>query len=249
MAPAVSCPVLTAKRRDRLALEAARPDAGEGVGQRRQHAGELGQRIAAQRTQEIGAEHQRDAGEADQHARDLAAGHLLVGGEQVGDDHAPDRRGRVEDGGEAAGDLGLAPAEQQERDDVVDQRQQQDRAPRPARQPERAAAPPHIGPQRQRGEADPQPDVGDRRNLAHRDADEHEGAAPDDGEREHQAPVGAVHDVADHRHRIGARGLRSIPRLAVKTIGLSRRHWLAVQRPGAWPPTNAPPPSISTAYG
>ena len=70
------------------------------------------------------ADHHRDAAKAEQDADELA-GPALVVGEGVRDDHAPDRRGRIQDRGEAADNLRLRPGEEAERDDVVEQGEHQ----------------------------------------------------------------------------------------------------------------------------
>ena len=110
-APAVSWPVVTLSGEMPMRAETARPDGGKRIAQRGGDAGELGKRAGAEARQQRRADHRRDSAEAEQHAGELARVHPLVVGKEVGDDHAPDRRGRIEDRGKAAGDMRLAPAE------------------------------------------------------------------------------------------------------------------------------------------
>ena len=116
-------------RRNPLPLEPARPNSGQGIEEGGGYAGKLRQHVIADRAEQIGADHQSDTAKSEQNACDFARGHALVGGENVGDDDAPDRGGRVEDRREPARNVRLAPAEQDEGDHIVQQREEEHRAP------------------------------------------------------------------------------------------------------------------------
>ena len=164
-----------------MAPEPARPDGGQRIAERGGDAGELGQRARCRGwTSSDGPIIVATPPKPSSTPAILRGVIRSSCGEEMGDDHAPDRRGRVEDRGEAAGDMRLAPAEQGERQRIVEQREQQDRAPH-LRAAGRACSPlkREEQPHRRRGDRQPQPDIGQRRHVAHGDADEEEGAAPD----------------------------------------------------------------------
>ena len=94
--------------------------------------------------------------------------------------------------------MGLAPAEQCERQGIVEEGEKQDRTPGRGRQPELLAFEAEVEPHRGGGDRQSKPDVGQRRNMADRDTDEEKRAAPDHGERAEDQPVGAVHLDANH---------------------------------------------------
>ena len=124
----------------------------------------------------------------------LLRGHPLVAGQQVGEEHRPERRRGVEDRGEAGGDVRLAPGDQAEGYRVVERAHGRGRRARP-----RATAAP-AGPSRRgrrlrmrRREPDAQRHQGQRRQFAERHAGEEEGPAPEDGEGDQQPPFGGGH--------------------------------------------------------
>jgi hypothetical protein len=185
---------------------------------------QLGQRIGAEVGEQARPDHGGDAREAEQGAGELARRHPFVAGEPMGNEHAPDRRRRVEDRSEAAGDVGLAPAEQSEGQSIVEQSEQQDRAPCRTRQSEPLA--PHLEkqPHAAGGDRQPQPDIAQRVDVADGDADEQEGATPDQGEEQQDGPFAADHLLVDHRRTMAARARTRVPRLAFKQAGDARRH-------------------------
>ena len=73
----------------------------------------------------------RDADDARADAGELEPARLLVRREQMRDDDAEERGRGIDDRGEAAGDLGLAPEDQAERDQVVEQAHAEEGEPHP----------------------------------------------------------------------------------------------------------------------
>ena len=117
-------------RRGAHPLETAAVDSGKGVGHSRCQHRELRSHVGAQACERVGADHHDHADEADDHAGEPIAGHLLIGREPVRHDHGPERRGGVEDRGEAGGDAGLAPDDETEGHDVVEETHGEKGAPR-----------------------------------------------------------------------------------------------------------------------
>ncbi len=163
---------------------------------------------------------------------------------QVGDDHAPDRGRRVEDRGEPAGDMRLAPAEQSEGQGIVEQSQQQDRSPRRARQAERLALAMRNSPHRDRGDGQPQPDIGQRLRRARTATPMNRKAPPQiTASVTQDRPVAAVHDGADHRRAIDVGRAGARPRIAVKLGWLRSASWLRRLVPMRRVPANKCPVS------
>lgn len=100
----------------------------------------------------------------------------------MGNDDAPDRRGRIQDRGEAARDMSSAPAEQGERQRIVKHGEQHDRTPCFARQVNALTLEAEKQPHRPGGDRQTQPDISQRRHVLHGYADEEEGSAPDERE-------------------------------------------------------------------
>src|SRR6478735_5782916 len=223
-----------AERRDAKATKAARPDGRQRIAERRGDAGKLREAVSAEVGEERGADHRRDAAEAEQYAGDLARAHALVGGEEVRDEDAPDRGRRIEDRSETAGDMGLAPAEQRERQGIVEQGQQHDRPPHLPRQPQRLAAKLEIGPHGGSRDAEAHEDIGQRWYVPDSNANKEKGPAPDEGKNTENQPVAAVHQGAYHRCGIIAGTVRRFRELAIKRVGIDRFH-------GRWEVWKSPP--------
>ena len=126
---------------------------------------------------------------------------LLVGGQQVRDDDREQRRRGVEDRGEAARDMALAPDDQRERDGVVEGGHAGKGEPSLAGpgklQSERA----QHDEEGERGDPDAQGDDGQGWKLPERHGDEQEGPAPDDRQRDEKRPFPRAHDGLDAGRR------------------------------------------------
>ncbi len=107
------------KRRDAYAAKPPLEDARARVGQRGAEHGELGCDVRPDARKRGRPDHQDDAGKADDHAREPVARHALIRGDKVGDDDGEEWRRGVQDGGEYRGDVSLAPHDQAERHDVI----------------------------------------------------------------------------------------------------------------------------------
>ena len=121
-----------AERRETLPAKAAGPHGGERVAERSRNAGQLRDPRASEVRQQGRADHGRDTAETEQDAGDLARAHALVVGQEMGNDHSPDRRCRIEDRCKAARDMRLSPAEQAERQRIIEKRQQRASNSRPS---------------------------------------------------------------------------------------------------------------------
>src|SRR4029453_11856754 len=130
----------------------------ERVAKRCRHAGELSEYIVADRTEKRRSDHHRDAAKTEQDPGELAGGELFIAGEEMRDHYAPNGRGRVEDRGQSAGDMGLTPSEQDEGNGVVEQGEDEDRAPDLSRKSRGFTAPPQEQPHGHGRHGEPQPD-------------------------------------------------------------------------------------------
>jgi hypothetical protein len=169
--------------------------------------------------------------------------------EEMRNDHAPDRRRGVQDRGEAARDVRLAPPEEREGQSVVEQGKEQDRTPGRARQVEFLAPEMDIGPHRGSSDGQAQPNVGQRLYVANSDADEEEGPAPDQCEDAEDQPVASVHLRSDHVRVMRGDGRGGLRLLAVKRVGIDWFHGRTdVPVTALGPPTNGEPAAISWTY-
>ena len=207
------------RRRDKLAGgrgqcgDAAEPppvNAGEGVGDRGEQAGRLGQQIGSEPAQQVRPHQHHDARKAKGDAEDARRRQLLIVGEHVRDQHGEQRCRRVQDGCEAARDRGLAVGDQRERDRIVERRHDREPPPCGARQRQRLAAQSEHKDKHQRGNADAAEHRGERRQVL----DEHlpeEKVAPQSTESV-RSSTQAMPLMAGVRVGIGARSRSEIGR-------------------------------------
>jgi hypothetical protein len=188
------------KRRESHALEPPAEYPSECIDERGREADKLRQDVDPEIVQGGGPDHQDRSGKADQNAGELGARRMFVTRADMRDHHPEERRRRVQDRGEAARDMGLAPREQRERDDVVQEGHAEQGAPDP-----------RLPRQRHRNEAehdiedhgrdrDAQEHQCQRRQFVQDDAIEEEGPAPQHREGEEHRPFGAGHAAMDRRH-------------------------------------------------
>jgi hypothetical protein len=149
--------------------------------------------MAAEAGHEVEADHQRHAGQPQPDADQLRRRRLFVGGQGMRHQHGEERRRRVEDRSQAAGDFLLAPEDQAERDRIVEQPHQQEIAPErdPARHPLSDRENQQM--QCRRGDRDAREHDGERRQRGDRDLGEEERSTPDDGKQDQQQPVPPGH--------------------------------------------------------
>ena len=131
-APAVSWPVVDRDRRNAHAAKRRAQTAGERIAKRRRRRRPAGQARCCRAERAASGRSSSPRRRSRAARRRSCAGVIRSSlGEQVSDDHAPDRRRGVEDRGKPAGDVRLAPAEQDERDRIVEQRQHAGSSPTP----------------------------------------------------------------------------------------------------------------------
>ena len=117
------------------------------------------------------------------------------------DDDGEQRRRGVEDRGDAARDVALAPGDEGERDGVVEDAHAEEGDPDPPLARQRHAHEAQRHEKGRRRKRDARDDDRQRRQLGDRDADEQERAAPQHREPDEERPFGRRHARVD-------RGLR-----------------------------------------
>src|SRR2546421_11449468 len=110
-------------------------------------------------------------------------------------DDGKERRGGIEDCGEAAGDACLAPGEEAEGDGIVDCSHQEHSAPVAAKYAEAKTADEDDDIQGNRGKGKAAEDQGEWPKLQKNIFLEIEGCAPEEGQQEQQCPVARAHAV------------------------------------------------------
>src|SRR5437868_6177475 len=110
-------------------------------------------------------------------------------------DDGKERRGGIEDGGQAAGDAGLAPGEEAEGDGVVDGSHQEHSAPVAAKYAEAKTADEDDDIQRNRGKGKAAEDQGEWPKLEKDVFLKVKRRAPDQSQQEQQRPVARAHAV------------------------------------------------------
>ncbi len=121
MALAETCPPAACMGGHAHGLEAAPIDTREGIGKGSSQAGQLAAKSGPVAKQEIRAEQEDYAGETGQQGGDLGAIDPFIARRDVGDDKGEQGRGGIKDRGQSGGNMGLAPEDQAEGDQVVQQ--------------------------------------------------------------------------------------------------------------------------------
>ena len=89
----------------------------------------MGKKRDSETVQGFRADQNDNADDTGRDAGQPPAREALVGGHEMGADNGKKRRGRQDDGGEAARDMALAPGDQRERDKVVEKSHDEKRPP------------------------------------------------------------------------------------------------------------------------
>ena len=128
--------------------------------------------------------------------------HALVAGEVVGEDHGEERRGGVEDGGQAAGDVPLRPGDQAEGHDIVEKAHDEIGAPRGAVARHGGAGRAHGKVEQGAADDHAEGDDGEGRQDLDGDGDVEIRAAPQQRQGDEQRPFGGRHRAVNGgRHR------------------------------------------------
>ncbi|ENN89484.1 hypothetical protein RHSP_65756 [Rhizobium freirei PRF 81] len=163
------------------AAEATSEYAGQRIAEGGTQHRKLRQHIGTEGCEHRRADHQSHAGEADDDADQAVSCHLLIRRQEMGNDDGKERRGGVEDRGEAACDMGLTPDDQQERNDVVQEAHPEEGKPRLTIPRHGMAGRSHDNVQSNCRQPDARGDDGEGRKFAHQNAVEQEGATPKNG--------------------------------------------------------------------
>jgi hypothetical protein len=159
-------------RRQANSAEPAGEDARRRIGERREQRRQLSDEMVGEPAEQRRADHRRNAGEADQCAAETARVEFLFDREQMRDDDGEYRGRRIEDRDKAARQMGLAPCQQREWRDVVEQREQDQRRRLPV-QPRRGNAAERGGePQQGGGDAHSRRDNREWRQALNSNSDE-----------------------------------------------------------------------------
>jgi len=137
-------------------------DRSAGIEQRPGKHGEFAGDMPAEPLQDVDADDKADTGEANGRAEQFPAVQGLVPGQRQGHDEDVDRRGRVQDAGQAAIDVLLAPGQQRPGTDAVEHRLQEQHPPGTAIARQALMAPGHHGGEEPGGNGYPQGDQAQR---------------------------------------------------------------------------------------
>ena len=173
--------------------EAAPEDGGAGIAHGGAQHCQIAQNLQIETFQGFDPDQERHAQPAQENADPAVEREPLLPGQEMGQHDAENGGGGIQDGGQAALDVLLAPGDQAERDQVVEQAHDQEGAPQG-----KICGQPPVGqeayPQQNDGrQSHPAEDQGEGRDLAHGHLDEEKGAAPDHGQQPKEQPFRKSH--------------------------------------------------------